>query len=68
MSGDNASRIFDLQKQLVEEFGGKVDRHVVEQSLQAAMDSYASARIRDFVPLFIYRETRERLRQRPAAR
>ena len=68
MSADNTSRIFDLQKQLVEEFDGKVDRDVVEQSLRLAIDSYASARIRDFVPLFVYRETRERLRQRPAAR
>lgn len=57
------ARIHDIQRQLLEEFEGKVDPEVVEESLRQSLDAYAGVRIRDFVPLFVYRETRVRLIQ-----
>jgi hypothetical protein len=61
-----ANRILDVQQQLMREFEGKVAPDVVQESLREAVAAYEGVPIRDFVPLFIYRETRERLMQSPS--
>jgi hypothetical protein len=60
-----ADRIRDIQQQLLREFEGKIAPQVVVDSVNATADTYAGVRVRDFVPLFVYRETRERLLHSP---
>ena len=39
----------------------------VEREVRDARDRYRDAHVRDFVPVLVYRETREKLRQRRTA-
>lgn len=60
------ARIDDIQEQLLQEFEGRVSPRVIQESLEESLEAYEGVPIRDFVPLFVYRETRERLMRFPA--
>ena len=54
-------RVNELQQQLAAEFAAILPTDVVERCLRETADSYRSARIVDFVPLFVHRDARSRL-------
>ena len=47
---------------LREEFAGVFSTETIERFMVASLDQLSSARFKDFVPLFVHRFTRERLR------
>jgi hypothetical protein len=61
-SDDPASkRINEAVQRLVEEFRGTIPSETVVRSVEEAVGNYRNARITDFVPLLVYRSTREYL-------
>jgi hypothetical protein len=54
-------RIRDVNKQLANEFQGRYTIEEVERIAQEALVSLQNAKVKDFVPLFVARETRDRL-------
>ena len=55
-------RIHDANKRLADEFRGRVTVQDVERLSLESLQPYRNAPIQDFVPLFVERETRQRLR------
>ncbi|MEX1195457.1 MAG: hypothetical protein WD904_09315 [Dehalococcoidia bacterium] len=55
------NRVRDVEKQLAGEFGAAVSREVIAHTMKECLDSYRGARVADFVPLFVYRQARQRL-------
>src|ERR687893_1630865 len=49
-------------EKLREEFAGTFSAETVERFMAESMDALSGARLRDFVPLFVHRFARERLR------
>jgi hypothetical protein len=64
-----SKRINDAVQRLVEEFRGTIPSETVVQSAEEAVGAYRNARVTDFIPLLVYRSTREYLdtmaRERP---
>jgi hypothetical protein len=56
-----SKRINDAVQRLVEEFGGTIPSETVVQSVEDAIGTYQDARVTDFIPLLVYRSTREYL-------
>ena len=56
-----SKRINEAVQRLVEEFRGAVPTEAVVQAAEQAVVSYRDARITDFIPLLVYRSTREHL-------
>ena len=56
-----SKRINEAVQRLVEEFRGTIPSETVVRSVQEAVDTYENARVTDFVPLLVYRSTREYL-------
>jgi hypothetical protein len=56
-----SKRINDAVQRLVEEFKGTIPREIVMRSAKEAMGAYQDARISDYIPLLVYRSTREQL-------
>jgi hypothetical protein len=56
-----SQRFSDVQERLVQEFADVMPPETVERCLRESLQAYQDARISDFVPLFVHRETRERL-------
>ena len=54
-------RVNDVQQQLVREFAGALPPDTVERCLQESYNAFRDARVSDFVPLFVHRQTRSRL-------
>ncbi len=54
-------RIADAADRLAEEFRDRFDAGTVQRYVQDSRESYRESRIADFVPLLVYRFTRERL-------
>ena len=48
---------------LAQRFGDRVDRHTLDAVVEADFSRYADARIRDFLPLLVERDIRERMVQ-----
>lgn len=62
-AGDSISeRITAATQRLTQEFSGYFPPQVVEDMAQQSLRIYEQAVITDFVPLFVERYTRERLR------
>ena len=57
-----SERIAATTQKLAAEFSGKVSPQVVEDIAKQSFQSYQKAAVLDFVPLFVERYTRERLR------
>lgn len=55
------SRVIEAAAQLAAEFKGTFSAQTVELLTRRTFDSFSGARITEFVPLLIYRDTRERL-------
>jgi hypothetical protein len=56
-----SKRINDAVQRLVEEFRGTIPSETVVQSVEDAVGTYQDARVTDFIPLLVYRSTREYL-------
>jgi hypothetical protein len=54
-------RVVKSAAQLAVEFEGVFSPQTVEKCALESFDSYEGARVAEFVPLLVYRETRERL-------
>jgi hypothetical protein len=54
-------RMKDVRDQLVKEFSGRVAAETVLTTTSETFDRYRSARVSDFVPLFVHLEVRRRL-------
>jgi hypothetical protein len=63
MSADDpvSKRINDAVQRLVEEFRDAIPSETVVQSVEEAVEAYRDARVTDFIPLLVYRSTREYL-------
>ena len=63
MSSDDpvSKHINEAVQRLVEEFRGAIPSEAVVRSAEEAIRSYNGARITDFIPLLVYRSTREHL-------
>jgi hypothetical protein len=48
------------------QFGEAVDHHVLEAVVDADFALYDNAHVRDFVPVLVEKDVRERIRRRPA--
>jgi protein-tyrosine phosphatase-like protein len=55
------SRINDAIDRLVEEFSDSFKQETVRRFASDSVSAYAGARVTEFVPLLLYRSTRERL-------
>jgi protein-tyrosine-phosphatase len=55
------ARVIEAANQLAAEFRGTFSPQTVELLTRRTFDSFSSARITEFVPLLVYRDTRERL-------
>ena len=53
----------DIERQLVDEFP-RVPQKVVDAVIREEHARFAHSRVRDFVPLFVEKHTREQLKQR----
>jgi hypothetical protein len=61
-SEDPASKhIAEAVQRLVLEFQGTIPSETVVRSAEEALFAYRDSRVRDFVPLLVYRSTREYL-------
>lgn len=60
-------RLQELQRQLASEFSGRYTSHEVARIAEEARASLGDAKVKDFVPLFVARETRARLLARQSA-
>jgi len=56
-----ASRVRDVERQLTAEFGNTLSTELISRTMRECLDEYSGARVADFVPLFVYRQTRARL-------
>ena len=56
------TRINDAINRLVDEFRDSIEQETVRRFASDSISAYAGARITEFVPLLLYRSTRERLR------
>lgn len=56
-----SKRINEAVQRLVEEFRDKVPNETIVRSVEEAIGSYQDARVMDFVPLLVYRSTRDHL-------
>jgi len=54
-------RIVDVERDLIEEFESMLDADTVRKELEASLSQFEQARLTEFVPLFVHRETRRRL-------
>ena len=65
-AGDDAlsDRINETTKRLTAEFGGKFSPQAIEDAAQQSLRAFEHASVLDFVPLFVERETRARLKER----
>ena len=63
MSSDDpaSKRIAEAVQRLIEEFQGTIPSEMVVRSAQEAIGAYEGSRVTDFVPLLVYRSTREYL-------
>jgi hypothetical protein len=55
-----------LRQQLRDEYGGSLPDETIDLAAREALDAYAHARVREFVPVFAWRRARRRLRRHPA--
>lgn len=53
----------DQLERLVEEFADSCPREQVERMAHLAIADFADARVKDYVPLFVYRDVKSRLRE-----
>jgi hypothetical protein len=61
-SEDPASkRIAEAVQRLIIEFQGTIPDETIVRSAEEAIGAYKESRVRDFVPLLVYRSTREYL-------
>jgi hypothetical protein len=51
-----------LLEQIWNDLGGKVSRSTIRQVLAEVIPRYESARVQTFVPIFVHKETVQRLR------
>jgi hypothetical protein len=56
-----SKRVNEAVQRLVEEFKGIVPSETVVRSAEEAVGAYQNAKVTDFVPLLVYRSTREYL-------
>ncbi len=56
-----SKRINDAVQRLVDEFKGLIPSETIVRSAEEAIGAYQNARITDFIPLLVYRSTREQL-------
>lgn len=56
-----SNRVSDVRKQLVQEFAPELSSETVIRCLEESLSEYQDARVPDFVPLFVHRQTRARL-------
>ena len=75
MSSDDpaSKRIAEAVKRLIEEFQGTIPSETIVRSAEEAIGAYKGSKVTDFVPLLVYRSTREYLgtvahEQAPAGR
>lgn len=59
-----AERIDNTKRRLAREFQSVVSARVIDEITQQSFAAYRNARVPDFIPLFVERETRERLQAR----
>ena len=60
-------RVNELKQELAQEFSPLVPESTLEECLRDVWTAYKDARIRDYVPLLVRRETRTLLLQRATA-
>jgi hypothetical protein len=56
-----SKRVNEAVQRLVEEFTGKIPSETVVRSAAEVIGEYKNARVTDFIPLLVYRSTREHL-------
>lgn len=56
-----SERVSDIHRQLLHEFGSSISSDTIDRCLTETIETYRSARIQDFVPLFVQRDVRARL-------
>lgn len=56
-----SKRIAEAMQRLIEEFHGRIPSETVVRSVEEALGAYKGSRVTDFVPLLVYRSTRESL-------
>ena len=63
MSSDDpaSKRIAEAVQRLIEEFQGTIPSETIVRSAEEAIRAYQGSRLTDFVPLLVYRSTREHL-------
>lgn len=59
---DLEGRVQQVIGQLCDEFAGTCPRDMVERCARESFDEFREARITMYVPIFVYRITRERLK------
>jgi hypothetical protein len=57
-----ATRVRDVERQLTAEFESSLSPELIARTMRECLDEYSGARIADFVPLFVYRRARARLK------
>jgi hypothetical protein len=63
MSSDDpaSKRIAEAVQRLIEEFQGTIPSETIVRTAEEAIGAYEGSRVTDFVPLLVYRSTREYL-------
>jgi hypothetical protein len=56
------SDLLEVKRRLIVEYGTTVPPLDIERYVDAALDSFAGARVRNFIPLLVERSVRDRLR------
>jgi hypothetical protein len=56
-----SKRIHEAVRRLTEEFQGTIPTETIVRSAEEAFGTYRESRVTDFIPLLVYRSTREYL-------